>query len=147
MALEYVAPATVDMARDMAGRLAPLDLREIRAGGTQPLKSLEGGITGSDETWAYLKDGRPFAIAGIDGGVIWLLTARDMKQRDAAWFFARRARADLAERLARWGRLTGVIYDKNAPHKRLLEWLGFEFGDCLDFNGHAFRKFWRNPDV
>jgi hypothetical protein len=148
MACAYVPRATDEMARDMAGRLSPLDLREVKAGGGRPLESLLAGVAHSDECWAYTLDDRPFAIVGISApGRIWMLTARDIKKPEASWFFARRAKADLAERMARWGALGNFVYDKNEPHKRLLEWLGFEFGDTVEVNGHPFRQFWSAANV
>jgi len=123
--------ATVEMASDMAGRLSPLDRREIRAAsGMQPGECLRLGVETSAESVAYLLDGRAYALGGVIGdGRIWLLTARDIKSAQARWFFARRCRDDLADMLTRWPRLYNRVYAKNAPHVRLLRWLGFEFGE------------------
>lgn len=141
----YMPFANVAMAEDMAGRMAPLDVKEVKAGGSTPLASLRGGLENSVEAWAYLADGRPFAIAGIrEPGLIWLLTSREIKQPEAKWYFARRAKADLAERIGRWGRLGNAVWAQNEPHIRLLEWLGFTFGDDIEHNGHVYKTFWKD---
>lgn len=145
---QYTESVTAQMAQDMAGRLSPLDLREVKATGNTPQAALVEGVNASAESWAYLKDGRAFVIAGIRApGHIWMLSARDLKDRSATWFFARRARADLAQRLSRWGRLGNVMWAKNEPHKRLLEWLGFQFGKTVRLSSHDFLEFWRDADV
>lgn len=140
--LEYADVATKEMAHDMAGRLSPLDLREVKAAGNTPLAALVEGVTHSAESWAYLKDGRPFIIAGVrEPGLVWMLSARDLKDRRAKWFFARRAKADLAERMLRWPVLGNIMWAKNTVHRRLLDWLGFEFGDAVLVNGNEFVTF------
>jgi hypothetical protein len=139
---EYTECVTEQMAQDMAGRLSPLDLREVKAAGDTPQAALVEGAASSSECWAYLKSGRPFVIAGIrDPGLIWMLSARDLKEKRATLFFARRVKSDLNERLKRWGVLGNVMWAKNKPHKRLLGWLGFDFGQSVDVNGQEFISF------
>lgn len=148
MACAYTELVTESMAADMAGRLSPLDVKEIKAGGNKPKECLVEGVRASAESWAYLKDGRPYVIAGIrKPGLIWMLSARDLKQPDAKWFFARRAKRDLDARQARWGCLGNLIWKANTPHMRLLEWLDFEFGETVEVNGHDYVMFRRGANV
>ena len=139
---EYTENVTEQMARDMAGRLSPLDLREVKAAGNTPQVAIVDGVNASAECWAYLKSGRPFVIAGVRApGLIWMLSARDLKEKSATMFFARRAKLDLEARLQRWEVLGNIMWEKNKHHRRLLGWLGFEFGRSVEVNGHDFVTF------
>lgn len=107
------------------------------------------GVRGSGTRYAYIgSDGLPFAIRGVmPGGVIWMLSSDAIREPSNRWFFARRAKADLAKDHAKHGRLHNLIDARNTVHARLLEWLGFSFGEPVLRGAVPFIPFWRDADV
>ncbi len=136
----HVVPATAEMAVFISENLQAEHRREILAGGVYgPAEALAASQAASLEAYAYVPDGRPLFIMGVEpaspitgGAVVWMLSGNGMERRPGGVL-----------RTAKWGvarafRVTGAAYlEQRIPvwyttGLRFVERLGFALSPAAD---------------
>ena len=150
-----VVPAQSFHAFDLAPKLRPHDLLEIRAaGGWCRMHSLLRSLRFSRAAWAGLVDGEVVCLFGVcdynlllTEGAIWLCASDKMYSHKVA--FARRNKAKLKEMCQGYQRLGGFVHCENVVSIHWLKWLGFKVSDDLITIGDQespHRRFEMNVD-
>mgnify|MGYP003627744750 CR=1 FL=1 len=123
--------STLQDARDLAPLLRVEDLNEIQASaGGDPVDALIHGVYNSKFPVTCVKDGVPFAMAGIvpddtgHYGFTWLLCSNEVKN-NYRWFLRtfREWLPILSEGFVYLGNYTDA---RNVLHHRFIEWCGFK---------------------
>jgi hypothetical protein len=144
----HVRPARPEDARDLAPRLRPADVREIRAlRGEEPSRVLEEGLAWSTACFAAEDDaGLLVALfgAGPDGGqdaagLIWLLASPELERNGRD--FLRQCRHWVDRLHEHCPRLGNVVDARNDVHLRWLAWCGFTVVRRLEGHGVERRTF------
>jgi hypothetical protein len=160
MAVEVrIVPATAALARELAPRMRPAEVDEVRASGRHtPLGALLAGLEASSIAHAALFDGKvacmwgvvPMRWSALVGriGAVWLLTS-DLVERHPKAFW-RGCRAELPRLFESCDMLVNAI---DARHDKAVRWarrLGFPLEEPQAFGADGLPFHWfrvRKEDV
>lgn len=125
-----VVPAMEAHARELAPRLRPRDVDEVRdSGGYSPLEALTVSVQWSTYARALLEDGRVIAMWGVaplpDGtlGAVWLLGSPELDHHPR--LFLKLARPEVEHMAGMFLGLTNYVSASNTASVRWLKRLGF----------------------
>jgi hypothetical protein len=150
MRIEFVMPATIEMAVDLGPRLRQSDIDEVAAfSGRDAGQALVDGALKSSISMAMLIDGRCAAVAGVVRageapwlGCIWCLASDEAMIRKAAFLKGSRKFMAMAKR--DFTTLANYVDNRNTKSQRWLLWLGFTLEEPRPFglSQMPFRFFW-----
>ncbi len=149
-----IIPARASHIRTIAARMRKADRDEVAASsGKSPLHALSFSFRKSHYRWTVLIDGQPEIMFGVGDvnvlggiGAPWLL-ATDAVER-VSRDFLRQSRHLVRQLSARYDLLINEVDLRNTVSIRWLEWLGFQFYEPHERNGHKFMRFeMRSKDV
>ena len=140
--------------KHVSNNMRELDKREVREiGGLTPADAVFHSALISRDVRAARIDGVAVAVFGesrTNGGdtsVLWLLGTDDLMRGRFAYI--REANKYIAQIRGEGCRIENVVHEDNEPSIRLLEALGFEFGEAEDtaHGGRGVRFWMESSDV
>ena len=139
----YIHPATIEAAIQVASNLRPEDRREVEEGhGLDPMEQLTLAVHRSNCVWFEVPNGKTAGMAGVEpGGNVWMLCTPAIIEYPVT--FAREAKRfiERQEEPILWN----IVDKRNKVHLRLLKFLGFEFLEEISHgpNNLSFIEFCR----
>ena len=121
----YIHPATIKAALEVASNLRPEDRRELEEGhGTNVLEYFLEVSRDPNNVWFEVPNGKTAGMAGVDkGGIIWMICTTAI--HDYPVTFAREAKRYVESRTEPL--LWNIVDKRNTVHLKLLRFLGFKF--------------------
>ena len=121
----YIHPATIKAALQVASNLLPDDRREMEEGhGLDPMEELPLAVHRGSCVWFEVPNGKTAGMAGVGpNGEVWMLCTPAILEYPIT--FAREAKRFIESREE--DILWNVVDKRNKVHLKLLKFLGFEF--------------------
>ena len=139
----YIHPATIKAALQVASNLLPDDRREMEEGhGLDPMEELPLAVHRGSCVWFEVPNGKTAGMAGVGpNGEVWMLCTPAILEYPIT--FAREAKRFIESREE--DILWNVVDKRNKVHLKLLKFLGFEFLEEISFgpNQLSFIEFSR----
>ena len=153
MAKLIVREATLEDALSLSHNLRPADLEELKASyQPDPLIRLTSGINYSRAPMTATNvDGLPVAMFGVIDhgdaihGLPWLLASPEIEKHKVD--FLRKSREYVISFQKKYPVLATIVYEKNALHRKWLQWCGFKEDDPVLINNNRFIRYIRLSDV
>ena len=127
----YIHPATIEAALQVASNLLPDDRREVEEGhGLNPMEQLPLAVHRGSCVWFEVPNGKTAGMAGVGPkGEVWMLCTPAILEYPIT--FAREAKRfiDSREEDILWN----VVDKRNKVHLKLLKFLGFKFLEEISF--------------
>lgn len=122
---EFIHPATLEAAYEVASNLRPEDYRELVEGhGYDPMVVIPEAVSKGFCVYFTVPNGKTAGMAGIhSNGAIWMLCTPAIKEYPIT--FAREAKRFIESRQEKL--LFNIVDARNAAHIKLLRFLGFKF--------------------
>ncbi len=149
-----IVPASADHIETIGSRMRQADIDEVFAiSGRGPRSALRYSMEKSVYSWTILFDGVPEAMFGVGDinilsgiGAPWLL-GTDAIERNYR-LFLKTSVGFRDQLLSRYPIMRNLVDERNTVSRRWLAWLGAEFSEPMNVNGHSFRIFeLRSADV
>lgn len=152
----HIAPATLEQAGALAGRLRQSDREELTAAtGSEDHRFLiEQSIVGSSQAWACMLADRVVGLGGVTPvghmayvGSPWFVAADEISRH--ATTFLRHSRKKTQAMLREYDLLTNWVDARNTASIRWLKWLGYIVEAPAPFGAWQlpFCRFWRRRNV
>ena len=122
----YIHPATIEAALQVASNLLPEDRREVEEGhGLDPIEQLTLAVHRGSCVWFEVPNGKTAGMAGVDpkDGMIWMLCTPEIEKYPHT--FARESKRFVESRREKL--LWNIVDKRNKVHLKLLKFLGFKF--------------------
>lgn len=137
--MEYVRPATVQDALELAPKLRQADLREVKAAsGQSPEAVLLCGVSYGRPCLSFVDpEGNLAGMFGVtptgvpEIGVVWLLSSDAVERYPM--HFLRRCKPWVEKFNDMYPILTNFVDQRNEVHVRWLRWLGFKFLRLVEY--------------
>ena len=122
---DYIHPATIEAALEVASNLLPEDRREVEEGhGLNPMEELPLAVHRGSCVWFEVPNGKTAGMAGVGpNGEVWMLCTPAI--HDYPITFAREAKRFIESRSEPL--LWNIVDKRNIVHLKLLKFLGFKF--------------------
>ncbi len=122
---QYVHPATIEAAIEVASNLLPDDRREVEEGhGLDPMEQLTLAVHRGSCVWFEVPNGKTAGMAGVGpDGEVWMLCTSAILEYPIT--FAREAKRFIESRDEKL--LWNIVDKRNKVHLKLLKFLGFKF--------------------
>ena len=139
----YIHPATIEAALEVASNLRPEDRREIEEGhGVDPLEDLTLAAKEPNTVWFEVPNGKTAGMGGVGpNGEIWMVCTPAIHEYPIT--FAREAQRYIQSRKEKL--LWNIVDERNTVHLKLLKFLGFKFLRRITYgpNNLSFIEFCR----
>ena len=121
----YIHPATIKAALQVASNLLPDDRREMEEGhGLDPMEELPLAVHRGSCVWFEVPNGKTAGMAGVGpNGEVWMLCTPAILEYPIT--FAREAKRFIVSRDEKL--LWNIVDKRNKVHLKLLKFLGFKF--------------------
>ena len=139
----YIHPATIEAAIQVASNLLPEDRREVEEGhGLNAMEQLTLAAHRGSCVWFEVANGKTAGMAGVEpGGYVWMLCTPAILEYPVT--FAREAKRfiERQEEPLLWN----IVDKRNKVHLKLLKFLGFKFLEEISYgpNNLSFIEFCR----
>ncbi len=138
---EYIHPATIEAAKEVASNLRPEDRREVEEGhGLDPMERLVWAAQNLPCVYFTVPNGKTAGMAGVEpDGTIWMLCTPAIHEYPIT--FAREAKRYVDSRQEKI--LHNIVDERNIVHLKLLKFLGFRILGEISYgpNNLTFIKF------
>ena len=139
----YIHPATIEAAIQVASNLRPEDRREVEEGhGLDPMEQLTLAAQRGNSVWFEVPNGKTAGMAGVEpGGNVWMLCTPAIIEYPVT--FAREAKRFIEQQEEPL--LWNIVDKRNKVHLKLLRFLGFKFLEEISYgpNNLSFIEFCR----